>query len=408
MLDSLWDIGMTDTKTALALIARGTDEITKLEELEERLDLDRPLRVKVGFDPSAPDLHIGHTVVINKMRQFQDLGHTVIFLIGDFTGLIGDPTGKSATRKPLTPEQVQENAETYAQQVFKILDPDKTEIRFNSEWLNQLGSDGMVRLAAKYTVARMLERDDFETRYKNNQPIAIHEFLYPLAQGYDSVVLECDVEMGGTDQKFNLHVGRHLQQHYKQSPQVIITLPLLEGLDGVQKMSKSLGNYVGITEPPGEMFGKLMSISDELMWRYFDLLSFRSNQEISDLKADMTGGRNPRDIKFLLCEEIIERFHSREAAVAAREEFISRFQRGQMPEDIPEKSLETAGEGIGIAAALSQCGMTSSNSDAFRMIAQGGVRIDGEKISDRTLRLESGFTGILQVGKRKFCKATIK
>jgi tyrosyl-tRNA synthetase len=408
MLDSLWDIGMTDTKTALALIARGTDEITKLEELEERLDLDRPLRVKVGFDPSAPDLHIGHTVVINKMRQFQDLGHTVIFLIGDFTGLIGDPTGKSATRKPLTPEQVQENAETYAQQVFKILDPDKTEIRFNSEWLNQLGSDGMVRLAAKYTVARMLERDDFETRYKNNQPIAIHEFLYPLAQGYDSVVLECDVEMGGTDQKFNLHVGRHLQQHYKQSPQVIITLPLLEGLDGVQKMSKSLGNYVGITEPPGEMFGKLMSISDELMWRYFDLLSFRSNQEISDLKADMTGGRNPRDIKFLLCEEIIERFHSREAAVAAREEFIARFQQGQMPEDIPEKSLETAGEGIGIAAALSQCGMTSSNSEAFRMIAQGGVRIDGEKISDRTLRLESGFTGILQVGKRKFCKATIK
>ena len=408
MLDSLWDIGMTDTKTALALIARGTDEITKLDELEERLELDRPLRVKVGFDPSAPDLHIGHTVVINKMRQFQDLGHTVIFLIGDFTGLIGDPTGKNATRKPLTPEQVQENAETYAKQVFKILDPDKTEVRFNSEWLNQLGSDGMVRLAAKYTVARMLERDDFEKRYKNNQPIAIHEFLYPLAQGYDSVVLECDVEMGGTDQKFNLHVGRHLQQHYNQSPQVIITLPLLEGLDGVQKMSKSLGNYVGITEPPGEMFGKLMSISDELMWRYFDLLSFRSNQEIADLKADMTGGRNPRDIKFLLCEEIIERFHSREAAVAAREEFIARFQRGQMPEDIPERSLDTAGEGIGIAAALSQCGMTSSNSEAFRMIAQGGVRIDGEKISDRTLRLDPGFTGILQVGKRKFCKATIK
>jgi len=408
MLDSLWDIGMTDTKTALALIARGTDEITKLEELEERLELGRPLRVKVGFDPSAPDLHIGHTVVINKMRQFQDLGHTVIFLIGDFTVLIGDPTGKNATRKPLTPEQIQENAETYAKQVFKILDPDKTEVRFNSEWLNQLGSDGMVRLAAKYTVARMLERDDFEKRYRNNQPIAIHEFLYPLAQGYDSVMLECDVEMGGTDQKFNLHVGRHLQQHYNQPPQVIITLPLLEGLDGVQKMSKSLGNYVGITEPPGEMFGKLMSISDELMWRYFDLLSFRSNQEIADLKAGMTGGRNPRDIKFLLFEEIIERFHSTDAAVAAREEFIARFQQGQMPEDIPEKSLETAGEGIGIAAALSQCGMTSSNSEAFRMIAQGGVRIDGEKISDRTLRLDPGFTGILQVGKRKFCKVTIK
>jgi len=399
---------MTDTKTALALIARGTDEITKLEELEERLELGRPLRVKVGFDPSAPDLHIGHTVVINKMRQFQDLGHTVIFLIGDFTGMIGDPTGKNVTRKPLTPEQIQENAETYAKQVFKILDPDKTEVRFNSEWLNQLGADGMVRLAAKYTVARMLERDDFEQRYKNNQPIAIHEFLYPLAQGYDSVMLECDVEMGGTDQKFNLHVGRHLQQHYKQPPQVIITLPLLEGLDGVQKMSKSLGNYVGITEPPGEMFGKLMSISDELMWRYYDLLSFRSNQEIADLKADVTGGRNPRDIKFLLCEEIIERFHSRDAAVAAREEFIARFQRGQMPEDMPEKTFETAGEGIGIATALSQCGMTSSNSEAFRMIQQGGVRIDGEKISDRTLTLEAGFTGILQVGKRKFCKATIK
>jgi tyrosyl-tRNA synthetase len=408
MLDSLLDIGMTDTKTALALIARGTDEITKLEELEERLKFDRPLRVKVGFDPTAPDLHIGHTVIINKMRQFQDLGHTVIFLIGDFTGLIGDPTGKNVTRKPLTPEQVRENAETYARQVFKILDPEKTEIRFNSEWLSKLGSDGMVRLAAKYTVARMLERDDFESRYKNNQPIAIHEFLYPLAQGYDSVMLECDVEMGGTDQKFNLHVGRHLQQHYQQAPQVIITLPLLEGLDGVQKMSKSLGNYVGITEPPGEMFGKLMSISDELMWRYFDLLSFRSNEEIADLKADIVGGRNPRDIKFLLCEEIIERFHGAEAAVAAREEFISRFQQGQMPEDIPEKPLETGGEGIGIAAALSQCGLTSSNSEAFRMIQQGGVKIDGEKVSDRTLRLDPGFKGILQVGKRKFCKAIIK
>ena len=408
MLHSLLDIRMTDSKTALALIARGTDEITKFEELEERFELDRPLRVKVGFDPTAPDLHIGHTVIINKMRQFQDLGHTVIFLIGDFTGLIGDPTGKNVTRKPLTPEQVKENAETYTKQVFRILDPEKTEIRFNSEWLNKLGSDGMVRLAAKYTVARMLERDDFESRYRNKQPISIHEFLYPLAQGYDSVVLECDVEMGGTDQKFNLHVGRHLQQHYRQPPQVIITLPLLEGLDGQQKMSKSLGNYVGITEPPGEMFGKLMSISDELMWRYFDLLSFRSNAEIADLKADMAGGRNPRDIKFLLCEEIIERFHSREAAVAAREEFISRFQQGQMPEEMPEKSLETGGEGIGIAAALSQCGLTSSNSDAFRMIQQGGAKINGEKISDRTLRLDPGFTGILQVGKRKFCKATVK
>ncbi|MDH3940621.1 MAG: tyrosine--tRNA ligase [Xanthomonadales bacterium] len=398
---------MTDSDHGLDLIARGTDEITKPEELEQRLKLGRPLRVKVGFDPTAPDLHIGHTVIINKMRQFQDLGHEVIFLIGDFTGLIGDPTGKNVTRKPLSPEQVKENAETYASQVFRILDPEKTEIRFNSEWLNQLGSDGMVRLAATYTVARMLEREDFKNRFKNNQPIAIHEFLYPLAQGYDSVMLECDIEMGGTDQKFNLHVGRQLQQHYGQEPQVIITLPLLEGLDGVQKMSKSLDNYVGITESPDEMFGKLMSISDELMWRYFDLLSFRSNQELSDLRADMTGGRNPRDIKFLLCEEIIERFHSREAAVAAREAFIARFQQGQMPDDIAEKTLQTAGEGIGIAAALSQCGLTSSNSEAFRMIQQGGVKIDGEKISDRTLRLQPGFSGILQVGKRKFCKATV-
>lgn len=399
---------MTDRKKALALIARGTDEITKFEELEERLKLDRPLRVKVGFDPTAPDLHIGHTVIINKMRQFQDLGHTVIFLIGDFTGLIGDPTGKNVTRKPLTPEQVRENADTYAKQVFKILDPEKTEIRFNSEWLNKLGSDGMVRLAATYTVARMLERDDFESRYRNHQPIAIHEFLYPLAQGYDSVMLECDVEMGGSDQKFNLHVGRHLQQHHGQAPQVIITLPLLEGLDGVQKMSKSLDNYVGITESPDEMFGKLMSISDELMWRYFDLLSFRGNDEIADLKADAVGGRNPRDIKFLLCEEIIERFHDRAAAEAAREAFIARFQKGQMPEDIPSRSLETGGEGIGIAAALSQCEMTSSNSEAFRLIQQGGVKIDGESISDRTLKLAPGFSGVLQVGKRKFCQVTIR
>jgi tyrosyl-tRNA synthetase len=399
---------MSDIQKALGLIARGTEEITKLEELEQRLKQDRPLRVKVGFDPTAPDLHIGHTVVINKMRQFQDLGHTVIFLIGDFTGLIGDPTGKNVTRKPLTPEQVKENAETYAEQVFKILDREKTEIRFNSEWLNKLGSAGMIRLASRYTVARMLERDDFEARYKNNQPIAIHEFLYPLSQGYDSVALKCDVEMGGTDQKFNLHVGRHLQQHYGQPPQVIITLPLLEGLDGVQKMSKSMDNYVGITEPPEEMFGKLMSISDELMWRYFDLLSFRGNEELESLKSEVEGGRNPRDVKFLLCEEIIERFHDRKAAVAARETFIARFQQGQMPEDIPEKTLETGGDGIGIAAALSQCGLTSSNSEAFRMIQQGGVRIDGEKVSDRSLRLEAGFEGILQVGKRKFCTAHVE
>jgi len=399
---------MTDLEAAVGLIARGTDEITKPEELEERFKLGRPLRVKVGFDPTAPDLHLGHTVIINKMRQFQDLGHTVIFLIGDFTGMIGDPTGKSATRKALTPEEVKANAETYASQVFRILDRNRTEIRFNSEWLSELGSEGMIRLAAKYTVARMLERDDFETRYKSNMPIAIHEFLYPLAQGYDSVVLQADVEMGGTDQKFNLHVGRHLQQHYGQPPQVIITLPLLEGLDGVQKMSKSLANYIGITEPPGEMFGKLMSITDDLMWRYYDLLSFRSNEDIAGLKKAVEEGRNPRDVKFQLCEEIIERFHSRDHAVAAREEFIARFQQGQMPEEMPESVIDTGGEGIGIAAALSRCGLTASNSEAFRMIQQGGVRIDGERVSDRGLVLEPGFSGVLQVGKRKFCKTDVQ
>jgi len=402
------DSVMSDIEQDLALIARGTDEITKIEELEERLKEGRPLRIKVGFDPTAPDLHIGHTVIINKMRQFQDLGHTVIFLIGDFTGMIGDPTGKSATRKALTPEQVRENAETYASQVFQILDRDKTEIRFNSEWLGELGAEGMIRLAAKYTVARMLERDDFKKRFADNQPIAIHEFLYPLAQGYDSVALECDVEMGGTDQLFNLLVGRQLQGQYGQKPQIIITLPLLEGLDGVQKMSKSLGNYVGITEAPEEMFGKLMSISDDLMWRYFDLLSFRGNEELEQLKADVAGGRNPRDVKFLLCEEIIERFHDRESAVAAREAFIARFQRGQMPDDIPEKTLDSGGEGIGLAAALTQCGLTASNSEAFRMIQQGAVKIDGERVADRRMQLAPGFAGVLQVGKRKFSKATVE
>jgi len=398
---------MDELSGVLGLLARGTDEITKLEELEARLKLGRPLRVKVGFDPTAPDLHIGHTVIINKMRQFQDQGHTVIFLIGDFTGMIGDPTGKNITRVPLSEEEIRQNAETYAQQVFKILDREKTEIRFNSEWFNELGAAGMIRLAAKYTVARMLERDDFEKRFRDNLPIAIHEFLYPLSQGYDSVALRCDVEMGGTDQKFNLHVGRHLQQHYDQPPQVIITLPLLEGLDGVQKMSKSLDNYVGITEPPNEMFGKLMSISDDLMWRYFDLLSFRSNEEIAALKAEAAGGRNPRDIKFLLCEELVARFHDTGAAIRARETFIARFQEGAMPEDMPERTLKAEGGGIGIAAALSQCGLTSSNSEAFRMIKQGGVRIDGERVSDRGLVLPVGFAGVLQVGKLKFCKARV-
>ena len=399
---------MTDVKQALELISRGTEEIIKLEDLQKKLESGKTLRIKVGFDPTAPDLHIGHTVVINKMRQFQDLGHEVTFLIGDFTGMIGDPTGKSATRKPLTKEDVAKNAETYATQVFKVLDREKTRIRFNSEWMSELGSEGMIRLAAKYTVARMLERDDFENRYRSGQAIGMHELLYPLAQGYDSVMLKADVEMGGTDQKFNLLVGRHLQQHYGQQPQVIITLPLLEGLDGVQKMSKSLNNYVGITEAPDEIFGKLMSISDDMMWRYFDLLSFKSNEELAGLRQRVADGGNPRDIKFLLCEEIVERFYDRKAADMARETFIARFRGGAMPEDIPEKTLDSSGQGIGIAAALTQCGLTSSNSEAFRMVQQGGVRIDGEKISDRSLTLPIGFEGILQVGKRKFCKAHVE
>jgi len=399
---------MTDVKHALELISRGTEEIIKIEDLQKKLESGKTLRIKVGFDPTAPDLHIGHTVIINKMRQFQDLGHEVTFLIGDFTGMIGDPTGKNVTRKPLTKDEVIANAETYATQVFKVLDREKTKIRFNSEWMTELGSEGMIRLAAKYTLARMLERDDFENRYRTGQPISMHELLYPLAQGYDSVMLETDVEMGGTDQKFNLLVGRHLQQHYGQEPQVIITLPLLEGLDGVQKMSKSLNNYVGITEAPDDMFGKLMSISDEMMWRYFDLLSFKSNEELAALKQRVEDGANPRDIKFLLCEEIVERFHDRKAAEAARETFISRFRGGAMPDDIPEKTLDAGEQGVGIAAALTQCGLTSSNSEAFRMIKQGGVRIDGEKVSDRSLYLQSGFEGILQVGKLKFCKANVK
>ena len=399
---------MTDVKQALELISRGTEEIIKVEDLQKKLESGRTLRIKVGFDPTAPDLHIGHTVIINKMRQFQDLGHEVTFLIGDFTGMIGDPTGKNVTRKPLTKDEVKANAETYATQVFKVLDREKTKIRFNSEWMTELGSEGMIRLAAKYTLARMLERDDFENRYRSGQPISLHELLYPLAQGYDSVMLKTDVEMGGTDQKFNLLVGRHLQQHYGQEPQVIITLPLLEGLDGVQKMSKSLNNYVGITEAPDDMFGKLMSISDEMMWRYFDLLSFKSNEELAALRQRVEDGANPRDIKFLLCEEIVERFHDRKAAEMARETFISRFRGGAMPDDIPEKTLEAGEQGVGIANALTQCGLTSSNSEAFRMIKQGGVRIDGEKVSDRSLHLQSGFEGILQVGKLKFCKANVK
>jgi tyrosyl-tRNA synthetase len=398
---------MTTPDAQLEIIKRGCDELLIESELRERLKTGRPLRVKAGFDPTAPDLHLGHTVLINKLRQLQDLGHHVLFLIGDFTGMIGDPTGKNATRPPLNRDDVAQNALTYTEQVFKILDRNRTEVVFNSSWMDRLTAADMIRLAATHTVARMLERDDFEKRYRENEPIAVHEFLYPLSQGYDSVALKCDVEMGGTDQKFNLHVGRHLQAHYGQAPQVIITLPLLEGLDGVQKMSKSLGNYIGITEPADAMFGKLMSISDDLMWRYFDLLSFKSNAEIESLKKSAAEGKNPRDIKFLLCEEIVTRFHDAAAAKAAHETFVSRFQGGAMPDEIPERTLETGGDGIGIAAALTQCGLTASNSDAFRKIQEGGVRIDGVKVEDRGLQLPAGFEGVLQVGKLKFCKAKV-
>lgn len=390
-------------------ISRGTEEVIKVAELETKLKRGKPLQVKVGFDPTAPDLHIGHTVIINKMRQFQQMGHEVTFLIGDFTGLIGDPTGKNVTRKPLSVEEVAENAKTYTDQVFKILDPETTKIRFNSEWMNEMGSVGMIRLASRYTVARMLEREDFKNRYKSGIPIAVHEFLYPLVQGYDSVAMKTDVEMGGTDQTFNLLVGRHLQQQYGQEPQVIITLPLLEGLDGIQKMSKSLNNYIGIEDPANEMFGKIMSISDELMWRYFELLSFRPLSEVRALKSAIDDGRNPRDVKFELAAEIITRFHDAIAAEAAQAEFIARFQKGAMPEDIPEKTL-TASDLVnpGIAAILTACGLTASNSDAFRMIKQNAVKIDGEAISDRNLQFQQGFSGILQVGKRRFCKLTLK
>ena len=399
---------MNDKEHAVALLARGTDEITKREELEERLGFDRPLRVKVGFDPTAPDLHLGHTVIINKMRQFQDLGHTVIFLIGDFTGMIGDPTGKNVTRKALSPEEVRENAETYASQVFGILDEKKTEIRFNSEWLSALGSEGMIRLAAKYTVARMLERDDFSKRYAAGQPIAIHEFLYPLIQGYDSVALQSDVELGGTDQKFNLLMGRQLQEQHGQEPQIVITMPILEGLDGVQKMSKSLGNYIGITDAPDEMFGKIMSISDDLMWRYFELLSFRPMQEIDGFRKQVDEGANPRDIKFLLAEEIIARFHDIAAAKKARENFIARFQKGAMPDEMPEKMIASSSEGLPIANVLRDGGLVSSTSEAMRMIKQGAVRIDGNKVTDKSLVCLPGTTHVYQVGKRRFARITIE
>jgi tyrosyl-tRNA synthetase len=394
---------MIDSESQLALIKRGAEELLVEIELLDKLKADRPLRVKAGFDPTAPDLHLGHTVLINKLRHFQELGHHVMFLIGDFTGMIGDPTGKNATRPPLSREQIKQNALTYQDQVFKILDPAKTEICFNSSWFDALGAAGMIKLAAQHTVARMLERDDFAKRYAGNQPIAIHEFLYPLCQGYDSVAMQADVELGGTDQKFNLLVGRELQKHYGQAPQCILTMPLLEGLDGVNKMSKSLGNYIGIAEPPQEIFGKVMSISDVLMWRYFDLLSFRSSQEISNLKRDVDAGANPRDVKILLAQELVARFHSQAAAGRALEDFQARFQRGAMPEDMPQLSIPSGQ----IAQVLKQSGLVASTSEALRMIDGGGVRIDGEKVSDKALMLAAGSTVVLQVGKRKFARIAL-
>lgn len=398
---------MTEITTALELIKRGADELLIEADLIEKLKTGRPLRVKAGFDPTAPDLHLGHTVLINKLRHFQELGHQVLFLIGDFTGMIGDPSGKNTTRPPLTREKVLENAATYQEQVFKILDPAKTEVCFNSTWMEALGASGMIRLAAQHTVARMLERDDFSKRYAAQQPIAIHEFLYPLCQGYDSVAMKADVELGGTDQRFNLLVGRELQKHYGQAPQCVLTMPLLEGLDGVNKMSKSLGNYIGIYEPPNEIFGKVMSVSDDLMWRYYDLLSFKSESEILALRQSISEGRNPRDVKVLLAQELVARFHGQTAAVAALEDFQTRFQRNAIPDDIPEVSL--AGEGgISVVAVLKQAGLTASTSEAIRMIDQGGVRLDGDKLTDRGLMLESGAVVVLQVGKRKFARVTVR
>lgn len=395
-------------RQAIQELRRGTEEILLEEELLDKLKLRRPLRIKAGFDPTAPDLHLGHTVLINKLRQFQDLGHDVLFLIGDFTGMIGDPSGKSATRPPLTPEQVQENAKTYRDQIFKILDESRTRVVFNSEWMSPMTAAELVQLASKHTVARMLERDDFSKRYSANQPIAIHEFLYPLIQGYDSVALKSDVELGGTDQKFNLLVGRELQKHFGQPLQVVMTLPILEGLRGDQKMSKSLDNYVGIDEEPNEMFGKLMSISDELMWRYFELLSFRPVNEIQKLRREVKGGKNPRDVKFELCHEIVSRFHGSSAAGKARREFVARFQQGAIPDDIPELELVSDKGCFPIANLLKNAGLVASTSEAFRMIKQGAVKIDGERVGDGDLQIGSGTRHVYQVGKRRFARVLIK
>ena len=397
---------MADIDESLSQIKRGCEELLIESELSDKLKAGRPLRVKAGFDPTAPDLHLGHTVLINKLRHFQDLGHQVMFLIGDFTAMIGDPSGKNATRPPLTREQIDENARTYQEQVFKILDPAKTEICFNSTWMTPLGAAGMIRLAALHTVARMLERDDFAKRFANNQPIAIHEFLYPLCQGYDSVAVRADVELGGTDQKFNLLVGRELQKHYGQAPQVVLMMPLLEGTDGGNKMSKSLGNYIGINEAAREIFGKVMSISDELMWRYYELLSFRPIEEIASVRREVAQGRNPRDVKVLLAQELVERFHGRPAAQDALADFEARFKQNAIPDDIPETRIPV-GAGMPIAQVLKQAGLTSSTSEALRMIEQGGVRLNGERVSDRALVLNASETVVLQVGKRKFARVSL-
>jgi tyrosyl-tRNA synthetase len=398
---------MLPVQEQLAELRRGTAEILLESDLEKKLGAGRPLRIKAGFDPTAPDLHLGHTVLINKMALFQRLGHEVTFLIGDFTGLIGDPTGRNATRPALTPEEVRANALTYEAQIFKILDQKLTRIDFNSRWMEKMGAAGMIQLAARHTVARMLERDDFSRRYRSGQPIAIHEFLYPLVQGYDSVALRSDVELGGTDQKFNLLVGRQLQESYGQEPQVVMTMPLLEGLDGVNKMSKSLGNYIGIDEAPDEMFGKLMSVSDELMWRYFDLLSFRATADIGRLKVAVAEGRNPRDVKFELGMEIVDRFHAPGSGARARDAFIARFQQGALPEDVVEVTLRAGADGIGIANALKAAGLVPSTSDAFRQLKQGAVKVDGARVDDGALKLMAGASHLLQVGKRRIARVTI-
>lgn len=393
----------------MAELARGAQDLLLPAELESKLKRGRPLKVKTGFDPTAPDLHLGHTVLINKMRQFQQFGHDVVFLIGDFTGMIGDPTGRNATRPRLTPEEIQVNARTYEQQIFRILDPELTRIDFNSRWFGAMSAAGLIEIAAKHTVARMLERDDFSKRFKSNQPIALHEFLYPLVQGYDSVAMQADVELGGNDQKFNLLVGRALQQHYGQEPQVVLTVPLLEGLDGVNKMSKSLGNFIAINEPSDDMFGKLMSISDELMWRYFELLSFRPLGEIAALKAAVEQGRNPRDVKFELAAEIVSRFHDLAAAKAAQANFQARFAQKTLPTDLPVQTIVVPGTGsMSLASACTAVGLASSGSEARRKIAEGAVRIDGEKVLDAAMRLNVGETHILQLGPRRFARVTLK